>query len=191
MERSEEPVKEMAPEPDKPISRNLLNIDLVASASLRNAVPARATAEIVTATLVSVGLVNENDHKLVVDHKKVDRAKSRVMKNQKLKDIEDLKDDKVNCILFDGRKDLTLAKVSVEGQTKATTVKEEHYSVCTESGKYLFHFTPSPSTKDTSAAEQIAIKLVNWMEETGVSEDLVAIGVDSTNVNTGWKGGAI
>ena len=70
--------------------------------------------------------------------------------------------------------------------------KEEHYSVTIEpSGKYAFHFTPIEATKTISHAKQIALRIVRWLAENNGSETLLAIGGDSTNTNTGWKGGVM
>ena len=70
-------------------SNNLMNINLVAAASIRNDVSTRAAAEIATAALISAGVIhknNPNSLKLVIDHKKVDRAKNTVTKEQQCKD---------------------------------------------------------------------------------------------------------
>ena len=101
---------------------------------------------------------------------------------------------KVECIFFDGRKDLTktMFKVDDSDQQYPGVIREEHYSVCMEpGGHYLFHFTPDEASKNVKAAEVIANHLITWMKEKGVDISLQAIGGDSTNVNTGWSGGAM
>ena len=76
------------------------------------------------------------------------------------------------------------------GKRYPTTEKIEHICVSSEPGsEYLFHFTPEEATKTTKHAEQVANKLADWIMDYGVNETLLAIGGDSTNVNTGRKGG--
>ena len=71
-------------------------------------------------------------------------------------------------------------------------IKEEHYSVCSEpGGQYLFHFTPEEASQQKKHAEIISGHLVDWLNERNLSHKLLAVGGDSTNVNTGWEGGAM
>lgn len=106
-----------------------------------------------------------------------------------------LHENEVICIFFDGRKDETKVNLTTEGSEKLypSTVKEEHCSVCVEpGGEYVHHFTPSADeSKGASPAEQIAGNLVEWMQTHGLDKSLIAIGGDSTNLNTGWKGGVM
>ena len=100
----------------------------------------------------------------------------------------------ISCLFFDGRKDETKTVVHVEGSAKVfpREVKEEHISVCSEPGsEYVCHFTPEPATSSTPAAMQVAIGLVDWMKRHGVDKTIQAVGADSTNMNTGRKGGTI
>ena len=57
----------------------------------------------------------------------------------------------------------------------------------------MCHFTVDSEERDESqkAAEQIASLIYEWINDNGIKDSLLAIGGDSTNVNTGWKGGAI
>ena len=75
-------------------------------------------------------------------------------------------------------------------------------------GKYLTHFTKSekkdeePEEKqwddeellanlDKLPAEKVADLIVEWLKNYDVDKTLAKIGGDSTNSNTGWKGGII
>ena len=81
-----------------------------------------------------------------------------------------------------------------DGKFHSSDIKEEHYSLCSEpGGEYMCHLTihPKNRAKDTTAAEQIAIAIYEWIRDNGIDNTLQAVGGDSTNVNTGWKGGAI
>ena len=107
---------------------------------------------------------------------------------------EDLQENKVCGILFDGRKDKTkLMKRGKDGQLHSLEIKEEHYSICSQpGGEYLNHLTIDPeSRQNMTAAEHLAHEIFTWVEEKDLVESLLAIGGDSTNMNTGYKGGAI
>ena len=104
------------------------------------------------------------------------------------------KEQGVSCILFDGRIDITNVLVEADGTNRShpARIKEEHYSVVSEPGSdYLFHFTPPKATKEDSHAGQIAKILYNWLQEKGFDNTLLAIGGDSTNVNTGVNAGVM
>ena len=60
-----------------------------------------------------------------------------------------------------------------------------------EASTYLHHFVPAQATSDTPAAEQVAIQIVDWLTTHGADKTVQALGGDSTNVNTGWKGGVM
>ena len=65
-------------------------------------------------------------------------------------------------------------------------IKEEHYVVFSEpGGKYLFHFTPEQATKNRKHAEIIADNFTEFMRERDIDKTRMAIGSDSTAVNTG------
>ena len=98
------------------------------------------------------------------------------------------------CVAFDGRQDDTNVLIEVDGtsHTYPGTVKEEHISVCSEPGsRYLFYFTPAAATKKEPHALQVAREIYRWLEERGLYGTLMAIAGDSTNVNTGVKGGVM
>ena len=109
--------------------------------------------------------------------------------------IKTLKDNTVRAILFDGRKDNTKTMVKKEdGKYHPSEEKEEHYSICSEpGGDYLTHLTLDPEDRavDVRPAKQLASLIYQWLCDNQMEESLQAIGGDSTNVNTGWKGGAI
>ena len=75
-----------------------------------------------------------------------------------------------------------------DGKLHPSEKKEEHYSVCSEpGGKCQFHFTNNSEERVETAAEQIAGNIYKWVVNHDVGDYLVAIGADSTNLNTGWK----
>ena len=173
-------------------NRNMTSIKNVAMASIRFGVSANATAAVANAALLDHGVISRNDTKNVIDGMTVQRAKDSLHKELQEKAAIKYTEDKIECIIFDEKKDWTLMYQEVEGSSQLypTIQKEEHCSVISEpGGQYLFHFTPEESDKSHTAAQQIAIELVNWMKKYGVDKTLLFIGGDSTNVNTGIWGG--
>ena len=173
-------------------NRNTTKIKNVAMASIRFGVSSNATAAIANATLLDHGLISTEDSNLVIDAKKVQRAKDQLHTELQEKAAIKYKDGSIICILTDGRKDWTRMYAEVEGSDQVYPIiqKEEHYSVVSEpGGQYLFHFTPPEADENQKAAEKIAIELFNWMKQYGVDKTLLFIGGDSTNVNSGIWGG--
>ena len=183
------------PNPPKlPPKYNRMEIPNIALASMRHHTGLRETAEIATATLIDTGVVTEKNSNLVIDHNKVKRAQGQLTEELDRNFDQRLLEKGVSCILFDGRKDNTKVMLISEASDRQFPglIKEELYSVCEEpGGKYLFHFVPNEATKDKKHAEIIAEQIVNWLIEKKIEKTLLAIGGDSTNVNTGWEGGAM
>ena len=126
----------------------------------------RLTAAIATAALIDAGVVNKDDACKVLDHKKVQREKQRLMKDLRVKADVRYREEDIKCILFDGRKNWTnvMEKDEETGKYYQSRVKLEHISVTSEpGGEYLFHFVPPEATKEVKASKQIAIKIVEWM----------------------------
>ena len=48
-----------------------------------------------------------------------------------------------------------------------------------------------PPTRTSKPARQAAVALNEWMVQYGVDKTVLVIGGDSTNPNTGWKGGML
>lgn len=175
-------------------SYNTADITNIALASMRHHTGLRETAEIATAAWIDAGLISSEDTRLVIDHAKVKRAQEKVIKTLQNSFEEEVKEEGVSCLLFDGRRDETKVLLEAEESDRQFPglVKEEHYSVCKEpGGKYLFHFVPEEGTKKRKHAEVIADHLVEWLKERRIEDCLQAIGGDSTNVNTGWEGGVM
>ena len=173
---------------------NTMEIPNTALASMRHHTGLRETAEIATAALIDAGVITEEDTNLVIDHNKVKRAQEKLTKELERNSDKTLSENGVSCILFDGRIDDTKIMLVCDDSDRQFPglIKEEHYSVCQEpGGKYLFHFVPDKATAEKKHAEVIAEKIVNWLVEKRLDKTLLAIGGDSTNVNTGSQGGAM
>jgi hypothetical protein len=136
---------------------NTKRIDNIAMASIRYGVSSRASAAIATAAWIDAGVITHDQQDLVIDHNKLQRAKDRLMTKFQEQANSYYTEADIQCILFDGRKDLTKVMLMTESseQTYPGTVKEEHYSVCSEpGGEYFAHFNPDPANDEYTAAEQ-------------------------------------
>ena len=178
-------------------NRNFLNVSKISTAAIRYDVSNRATAAISTATIAALkddGFL-KNDVEIIIDHNKIKRCKGKVMKEQQIAKKISLEKSNIQGILFDGRKDDTIfLRRSEDGKLHHFEMKEEHISICSEpGGEYQWHFTVDSGDRDESekGAEQIASLIYECINDNGIKDSLLAIGGDSTNVNTGWKGGAI
>ena len=178
-------------------NRKFLNVSKIGTAVIRYDFSNRATAAISTATVAALkddGFLKK-DVEIIIDHNKIKRCKEKVMKEQQMAKQLSLEKLNIQGILFDGRKDDTkFMRQGEDGKLHPFEMKEEHYSICSEpGGEYLCHFTVDSEERDESqkAAEQIASLIYEWINDNGIKDSLLAIGGDSTNVNTGWKGGAI
>ena len=92
-------------------------------------------------------------------------------------------------MFFDGRKDDSLIiKKGTDGRFRKVIVKEEHVSLVEEPGShYLGNITP-----DSGCSKSIVDSILGYADDCGIATtNLRAIGCDGTNVNTGWKSGAI
>ena len=174
--------------------QNRAKLTETVKAGMRFGISSRGMATLALCTLIDMGIINKDDPHLIIDHKKIDREKIRVMEELREEDLEELINSILDCIFFDGKKDKAKVKLVVDGSDKVYmgVQREEHVSLCQEpGGAYLHHFTPEESTKDMPAAKVVAEEIFNFLKASKPEGNLLAIGGDSTNVNTGYKGGSI
>ena len=134
----------------------------------------RATASLATALLIDLNLVTKEDDHVIVDTMKVQRAREKVMKNEKSEALIEIENDKLECIFFDGRRDKTkVIVVDDDGDEFARTEMEEHYTL-TDPHKYLTHVTP----EEGSGAKGTAQKVVEFLTEVNQLENVKIIGGD-------------
>ena len=53
------------------------------------------------------------------------------------------------------------------------------------------HYTPSEAVPPSTPAKEMAIGLHEWLVGHGQDSSILVLGGDSTNLMSGWKGGAI
>lgn len=165
--------------------RNMVPIPTIALEADRYGVSNRAAAAISTATLVDYGIIRLEDQTNIVDHHKVWRARQQLRKAIKATPIN--KEEEIMGIFFDGRKDMTLVKEKKGDKWYSMKKIEEHYVIIGEPGTfYLRHLTLERGT-----GSAIADSIHDAIEEMGITDKIMAVGADSTAVNTGYRGGAI
>ena len=167
-----------------------------ATASLRYNVSPAAAAAIATGylqDLIANGHLPLDLSYLACDPSKLVRARKAAMVQSKAVDKERLGEEKITAVYFDGRRDLTRAVVpDVHGKLHPRIIKEEHIAVTVEpSGKYLTHFTSPSAVHPEKPAFKEAEALFEVLHSLGATESCQVIGGDSTNSNTGWRGGAL
>ena len=76
------------------------------------------------------------------------------------------------------------------GKMKMRMITEEHESVTEEpSGRYLTHFVPEMPVHPEKPALKVAQGLFDILVQHDSTDSLQFLAGDSTNMNTGWRGG--
>ena len=175
--------------------RNMMPVPNTAKASLRCGVSAAATATIATEflkDLITAGVLEPKMAYLACDPSKLERARKQVMAQATEMDKQAYAHEKIEGLSYDGRKDKrTRAMVTDSyGKTRMRMVKEEHISVTEEpKGRYLSHFVPDQPSHKEKPALKVAQSLYHLLEQHDSLDSIKYLGGDSTNTNTGWKGG--
>ena len=92
-------------------------------------------------------------------------------------------------LYFDSRKDKTLMQVTEQdGRLHQRTIRKEHISIVSErESRYLDRVSPR-----SGKAKDIASEILDLLSKKSVdTKQIVAIGCDSTAVNTGINGGVV
>lgn len=172
------------PEPAHSKKRRRYNTTKINNLALtmdRYGVEDRVGAAIASATLQDYGIIDVASRQTaqIIDKNKIRRAKDklRFSFNKNL-------DTTIKGLFFDGRKDKSIRMVN--GVKKR--ISESHYTLLQAPGyKYLGHTEP-----DSGNALDILKSFNEFFERKGISlSELLIIGGDGTNVNTGWLGGLI
>ena len=125
------------------------------------------------------GLLNVHPDEILVGRHLVrtqrDKASEKVTSENRLKNL------RLICIKFDGKKDFLTLTV------QNTFMMEEHITViCEPGGYYIDHIKPS-GTDSKALARDLYILLRDFESH----DTLLAVGCDGENKNTGWKEGAV
>ena len=147
----------------------------------------RTVAAIVTAALIDFGVITKEDTSAVVDRQRIRREKEKVRTEVNEREEKRISDNVIEGLYFDGKEVETLV-VEKDGDVyRQKKVKQEHIVVVSQpDGKFLTHVTP-----EGKAAEPTTNALVGYADKNGVTKEVRVVGADSTNTNTGWKGGII
>ena len=143
--------------------------------------------------LISAGHLSPEKSYLACDPSKLYRARKKVMADSRCKDKIERESGKIKGMSYDGRKDRVTRVMVCDslGKKKIRVISEEHESVTEEpSGMYLTHFVPKAPIGNEKPALKVAQGLLGILEENDSIGDLEFLGGDSTNTNTGWKGGS-
>lgn len=169
-------------------NQNRIEFKETALTSQRYNISNRATAALVTSSLIDVGLITKNETKLITDKNKIVREKRKTQTVLK-KLAETCGNNEYQGIYFDGRKDNTVIQVKKGFKYYRQTVREEHISLVSEpKSKYVGHVTPISGQSSDIANSIYEFLLKEHPQSVG---NINVIGCDGTAVNTGWKGGII
>jgi DNA-binding protein YbaB len=159
-----------------------ISLPNVAMQADRFGVSDRAAAAIATATLIDVKAITNMNTELVIDKNKLRRERQKMRKTLQNKQMSD-----INAIYFDGKKDQTLVKVKINDRWYTEKVIEEHIVLVSEpDSEYLTHKTVA-SSKSVDTANAI----LDYIYEKNLQDVIIAVGCDSTNINTGSSAGVI
>ena len=130
---------------------------------------------------------------LAVDPKKVHRSREEVMKKVKAKEEREMQEGDIRAILIDSR--ITKTKVRefnpVTSKFYTSIKKLDLYTMTDGDGHFLHHFVKEevPEGSTLTSSQALALQTYEWCVRYGVADTLEFIAGDSTNSNTGYKGG--
>ena len=172
-------------------------IDIYIIPTIRTDASNRQAAAISTGflyDLIDVGILPEGSNYPAVDAKKIHRARESVIANIQAREEKRLEEEDIEAIMVDSR--LTKTKVrsfnEKTGKYYNSIEKQDLYTMTDENGKFLGHFVkePLPEGSTMTPSESVALRIYQWCLLYGVDTTLKFIAGDSTNSNTGYKGGA-
>ena len=170
----------------QPSQQNRSNWPNLAKIAERFQISDRAAAALANAVLKDVGLVTENDKKLVIDKNKLRRERQKYR--------EDIRQNQskffhmINGVYVDGRKDATLTTSQLDnGKSYQSMHLEEHYVMVGEPGEYYVTHFGTADGKGCSIADGI----FSAIKDTELQEKLEVIGSDGAATMTGVNSGCI
>lgn len=145
----------------------------------------RGAAAVSSALLQDLGIVHENDTASIIDRSKIRRERQKCRSKFQCDSGEN---EVLRSIYFDGRKDPSRKTIIKDGVYHPVTTIEEHIVILREpNSEYLGHVTP-PSGNAINISNAITDYCLLKKYDT---QELIAIGCDGTNVNTGYENGVI
>lgn len=143
----------------------------------------RTVAKLVNAVFEDLNVISTENPSKVVDKNKIRRALHTSRHRQQEQNL--VNNSTIDGLYFDGRKDQTYSREN----DRCIIIQQEHISVIQEPGSnYFCHVSLKPPV----SAVNIKNGLLECLNKYKTNIDtLTVIGCDGTNVNTGWKGGAI
>ena len=161
-------------------------LKLFAQTCDRFQIPRRAASALSFVLLRELEIVTPEKTQMLIDKSKVRRERFKQRRALQSSDCA-LASKSMQGLYFDSRKDKTLIPVTeLDGKRHQRTIREEHISIVSEpESKYFDHVTPG-----SGKAKDIALEIFSLFNKRSVdTKQIVAIGCDSTAVNTGIKGG--
>jgi hypothetical protein len=163
--------------------RNLIKLPTLARECDRYGVSNSAGAAIATATLIDYGIITQDDPSSVIDRSKLRRQREQLRATLTQDGQSNMSMKGPVSLFFDGRKDHTLCSIS---KNSKGSVSEEHITLIEEPHSvYLGHLTP-----ESGSSANISSAIIDFFHENNTSlHNLIALGADGTNVNTGFQNG--
>ena len=152
----------------------------------------RAAAALATGLLRDVGLVTDTDTQMVVDRYSIRRRRCKI----RLERVRERHGEVMGlrCLGFDGKRDKGTKvekQVEVNGSvvTRYGTKTEEHVVFVEDpGGKYVDHIVVE---EGEGTGRHLGLAAADVIRELQSVDKLEAVQCDGTNVNTGWKSGAV
>ena len=176
-----------------PATQNRLSLDNFISECDRYHISDRAASAMATALLRDIGIVTAEDVSKVVDRSKIRRMRKKRQKEAKKRRREEAKDG-VQCLGLDGKKDkktrvMVDRKVGEVMEERQGTATVDHYTFVEEPGGRFLDFISVEQGNATGKG--LGREVTDLVRSYNSEETLIAVCTDGTNVNTGWKTGAI
>ena len=146
-------------------------------------------AKLATALMMDLGIVTPDNMKEVIDRQKIRRARERVVNEIDDKFRENIAANKPTTLYFDS-KIIYTNYTDRDGKRKKRPV--DIYVLCTEKEEFLdsFEIEDVEGEEEETKAKRVAQRIYEIIVKWGLQDSLQAIGGDTTNLNTGWKGGS-
>ena len=164
------------------------DLKLFAQTCDRFQIPDRAALALSSALLHDLKIVIPEKLQMLIDKSKVWHERFKQRRALQSSNCA-LASKSMQGLYFNSRKDKTLIEVTeLDGKHHQQTIREEHISIVSKpESKYFDHVSPC-----SRKAKDIASEILSLLNKRSVdTKQIVAIGCDSTAVNTGIKEGVV